>query len=47
MLQVLEECEHVSTDFGPIRFMICVSRCAVAVPGDGLMALDPDPTGRR
>src|ERR1700688_963508 len=44
MLQVLEECEHVSADFGadPVHDLrVALRRCRS--PADGLMALDPDP----
>jgi CHAD domain-containing protein/HD superfamily phosphodiesterase len=44
MLRVLEECEHVSTDFGPDPvhdLRVCLRRCRSLA--DGLMALDPDP----
>jgi len=44
MLQVLEECEHVSTDFGadPVHDLrVALRRCRSLA--DGLMALDPDP----
>jgi CHAD domain-containing protein len=44
MLRVLEECEHVSTDFGadPVHDLrVCLRRCRSLA--DGLMALDPDP----
>src|ERR1700722_13686579 len=44
MLQVLEECEHVSVDFGadPVHDLrVALRRCRSLA--DGLMALDPDP----
>jgi CHAD domain-containing protein len=44
MLRALEECEHVSTDFGadPVHDLrVCLRRCRSLA--DGLMALDPDP----
>jgi len=44
MLQVLEECEHVSADFGadPVHDLrVALRRCRSLA--DGLMALDPDP----
>jgi CHAD domain-containing protein len=44
MLQVLEQCEHVSTDFGadPVHDLrVALRRCRSLA--DGLMALDPDP----
>jgi CHAD domain-containing protein len=44
MLRVLEECEHVSADFGsdPVHDLrVSLRRCRSMV--DGLMALDPDP----
>jgi CHAD domain-containing protein/HD superfamily phosphodiesterase len=44
MLQVLEECEHVSADFGPDPvhdLRVSLRRCRSLA--DGLMALDPDP----
>ncbi|MGA7046342.1 MAG: CHAD domain-containing protein [Candidatus Sulfotelmatobacter sp.] len=44
MLRVLEECEHVSTDFGPDPvhdLRVSLRRCRSLA--DGLMALDPDP----
>ena len=44
MLRVLEECEHVSADFGPDPvhdLRVSLRRCRSLA--DGLMALDPDP----
>ncbi|MGB7822814.1 MAG: CHAD domain-containing protein, partial [Candidatus Sulfotelmatobacter sp.] len=44
MLRVLEECEHVSTDFGPDPvhdLRVSLRRCRSLA--DGLVALDPDP----
>ena len=44
MLRVLEECEHVSADFGadPVHDLrVSIRRCRSLA--DGLMALDPDP----
>jgi CHAD domain-containing protein len=44
MQRVLEECEHVSSDFGadPVHDLrVCLRRCRSLA--DGLMALDPDP----
>ena len=44
MLRVLEECEHVSTDFAPDPvhdLRVSLRRCRSLA--DGLMALDPDP----
>jgi CHAD domain-containing protein len=44
MLQVLEECEHVSADFGPDPvhdLRVALRRCRSLA--DGLIALDPDP----
>lgn len=44
MLRVLEECEHVSADFGPDpvhHLRVALRRCRSLA--DGLMALDPDP----
>jgi CHAD domain-containing protein/HD superfamily phosphodiesterase len=44
MLRVLDECEHVSADFGsdPVHDLrVSLRRCRSLV--DGLMALDPDP----
>ena len=44
MLQVLDECEHVSADFGadPVHDLrVALRRCRSLA--DGLMALDPDP----
>jgi CHAD domain-containing protein/HD superfamily phosphodiesterase len=44
MLRVLEECQHVSADFGsdPVHDLrVSLRRCRSLV--DGLMALDPDP----
>jgi exopolyphosphatase/guanosine-5'-triphosphate,3'-diphosphate pyrophosphatase len=44
MLRVLEECEHVSGDFGadPVHDLrVCLRRCRSLA--DGVMALDPDP----
>src|SRR3984957_20361266 len=48
MLQVLEECEHVSVDFGddPVPDLrVALRRCRSLA--DGLMALDPDPAWKR
>jgi CHAD domain-containing protein len=45
MLRVMEECERVSTDFGPDPvhdLRVSLRRCRSLA--DGLMALDPDPT---
>ncbi len=47
MLRVLEECEHVSADFGPDPvhdLRVSLRRCRSLA--DGLMALDPDPGWR-
>ena len=44
MLQVLEECEHVSADFGadPVHDLrVALRRCRSLA--DGLSALDPNP----
>ncbi|HWW13636.1 MAG TPA: CHAD domain-containing protein [Candidatus Dormibacteraeota bacterium] len=44
MLRVLEECEHVSADFGadPVHDLrVCLRRCRSLA--DGFTALDPDP----
>ncbi len=44
MLRVLEECDHVSADFGPDPvhdLRVSLRRCRSLA--DGLMALDPDP----
>jgi CHAD domain-containing protein/HD superfamily phosphodiesterase len=44
MLRVLDECEHVSADFGPDPvhdLRVSLRRCRSLA--DGLMALDPDP----
>src|SRR5271163_274711 len=44
MLRVLEECDHVSVDFGPDPvhdLRVSLRRCRSLA--DGLMALDPDP----
>ena len=44
MLRVLEECEHVSADFGPDPvhdLRVSLRRCRSLA--DGLMAIDPDP----